>query len=78
MKSKHREVTVMNFGLIVKVELRKLLKKPLSLIMLAVFLIPIFYTYSILTDAPLLQMTPSGAMDFAFGQWNLLGMTGLF
>ena len=68
----------MNFGLIVKVELRKLLKKPLSLIMLAVFLIPIFYTYSILTDAPLLQMTPSGAMDFAFGQWNLLGMTGLF
>lgn len=68
----------MNFGLIVKVELRKLLKKPLSLIMLAVFIIPVFYTYSILTDAPLLQMTPLGAMDFAFGQWNLLGMTGLF
>lgn len=68
----------MSFGLIVKVEFRKLFKKPLSLIMLAVFFIPIFYTYSILTDAPLLQMTPSGAIDFAFGQWNLLGMTGLF
>lgn len=68
----------MSFGLIVKVEFRKLLKKPLSLIMLAVLFIPVFYTYSILTDAPLLQMTPSGAIDFAFGQWNLLGMTGLF
>lgn len=68
----------MSFGLIVKIEFRKLLKKPLSLIMLAVLLIPMFYTYSILTDAPLLQMTPSGAIDFAFGQWNLLGMTGLF
>lgn len=68
----------MNFVSIVKVEFKKLLKKPLILIMLAVFLIPIFYTYSILEDAPLLQMTPSGALDFAFGQWNLLGMTGLF
>ncbi|WP_310604761.1 ABC transporter permease [Anaerosporobacter sp.] len=63
---------------IVKVEFKKLLKKPLSFIVLAVLFIPIFYTYSVLTDAPLLQMTPSGAMDFAFGQWSLLGMTGLF
>ena len=68
----------MSFGLIIKVEFWKLLKKPLSLIMLAVFFIPVFYTYSIWTNAPLLQMTPSGAVDFAFGQWNLLGMTGLF
>lgn len=68
----------MSFGLIIRVEFRKLLKKPLSLILFAVFLIPMFYTYSIMTDAPLLQMTPSGALDFALGQWNLLGMTGLF
>ena len=68
----------MSFGSIVKVEYRKLLKKPLSLIMLAVLLVPVFYTYSVLVDAPLLQMTPAGALDFALGQWNLLGMTGLF
>lgn len=68
----------MSFGLIIRVEFRKLLKKPLSLILFAVFLIPMFYTYSIMTDAQLLQMTPSGALDFALGQWNLLGMTGLF
>ncbi len=68
----------MNFHMIVNVEFRKLLKKPLSYIMLAVLFIPIFYTYSVLTDAPLLQMTSSGALDFVFGQWGLLGMTGLF
>jgi len=63
---------------IVKIEFRKLLKKPLSFVMLAILFVPVFYTYSVLTDAPLLQMTPSGALDFAFGQWSLLGMTGLF
>lgn len=68
----------MSFYAIVKVEFRKIWKKPLSLIMLAVLFIPVFYTYSVLVDAPLLQMTPSGALDFALGQWNLLGMTGLF
>lgn len=68
----------MSFLTIVKVEFQKILKKPLSLIMLAVLFVPIFYTYSVLIDAPLLQMTPSGALDFSFGQWNLLGMTGLF
>ena len=63
---------------IVKVEFQKILKKPLSYIMLSVLFVPLFYTYSVLSDAPLLQMTPSGALDFSFGQWNLLGMTGLF
>lgn len=68
----------MSIYAISKVEFRKLLKKPLSLVMLAILFIPVFYTYSVLTDAPLLQMTPSGALDFAIGQWGLLGMTGLF
>lgn len=63
---------------IIKVEFWKLLKKPLSYVMMATLFVPMFYTYSVLTDAPLLQMTPSGALDFAFGQWSLLGMTGLF
>ena len=63
---------------IVKIEFRKLLKKPLSFVLLATLFVPVFYTYSVLTDAPLLQMTPSGALDFVFGQWSLLGMTGLF
>jgi len=67
-----------SFLLIVKVEFQKILKKPLSLIMLAILFVPIFYTYSVWVDAPLLQMTPSGALDFSFGQWNLLSMTGLF
>ena len=68
----------MSFYSMIKVEFEKLLKKPLSYVMLAVLFIPVFYTYSVMTDAPLLQMTPSGALDFAFGQWSLLGMTGLF
>lgn len=68
----------MSFISITGIELRKLMKKPLTLVMLATLLVPIFYTYSILTNAPLLQMTPSGALDFALGQWGLLGMTGLF
>ena len=68
----------MCFFSIAGVELRKLFKKPLTLVMLGTLFVPLFYTYSILTDAPLLQMTPSGALDFALGQWGLLGMTGLF
>ena len=68
----------MRFFSIAGVELRKLFKKPLTLVMLGTLFVPLFYTYSILTDAPLLQMTPSGALDFALGQWGLLGMTGLF
>lgn len=68
----------MNLLTISKIEFSKLLKKRISLSMLAILFIPTFYTYSILTDTPLLQMTPSGALDFSFGQWSLLGMTGLF
>lgn len=68
----------MSFLKITEIEFTKLMKKPLSLVMLATLFVPIFYTYSIMTDAPLLQMTPSGAMDFSLGQWGLLGMTGLF
>jgi ABC-type transport system involved in multi-copper enzyme maturation permease subunit len=56
---------------------KKLFKKRLTLILVAVLFIPAFYTFSVMTDAPLLQMTPSGALDFALAQWDLLGMTGL-
>ena len=48
------------------------------MVMLATLFVPVFYTYSILTDAPLLQMSASGALDFSLGQWGLLGMTVLF
>lgn len=68
----------MGFCQIVKIEFRKILKKNLSMAMLAILFVPVFYTYSVMTNAPLLQMTPSGAVDFALGQWSLLGMTGLF
>lgn len=68
----------MRFYKIIELEFRKLLKKPLSYVIFAVWFVPIFYTWSVMTNAPLLQMTPSGALDFAFGQWSLLGMTGLF
>lgn len=68
----------MNAIQITQIEFGKLLKKRLSLVMLAILLVPVFYSCSVLSDAPLLQMTPSGALDFAFGQWGLLGMTGLF
>lgn len=63
---------------IIIIEFRKLLKKPLSFIVSAILFVPVFYTYSVMTNAPLLQMSPSGALDFVFGQWSLLGMTGLF
>lgn len=68
----------MNLYRITKIEFQKLLKRHISLAMLGTLFVPVFYTYSILTDAPLLQMMPSGALDFALGQWSLLGMTGLF
>ncbi len=68
----------MGLSAITKIEFIKLLKKRISLAMLATLFVPIFYTYSVLTDAPLLQMSASGALDFALGQWGLLGMTGLF
>jgi len=61
-----------------KIEFYKILKKRLSLVMLATLFIPIFYTFSTVTDADLLQMMPSGALDYCFAQWDLLGMTGLF
>lgn len=69
---------MMGLSAITKIEFIKLLKKRISLAMLATLFVPIFYTYSVLTDAPLLQMSASGALDFALGQWGLLGMTGLF
>lgn len=68
----------MDLAAITKIEFFKLLKKRISMAMLATLFVPIFYTYSVLTDAPLLQMSPSGALDFSLGQWSLLGMTGLF
>ena len=68
----------MGLSAITKIEFIKLLKKRISLAMLATLFVPIFYTYSVLTDAPLLQMSASGALDFALGQWGRLGMTGLF
>ena len=68
----------MSIFAITKIELFKLFKKRLSLAMCAVLFIPVFYTFSVMTNAPLLQMSPSGALDFALAQWNLLGMTGLF
>lgn len=69
---------MMNLAVITKIEFCKLLKKRISLAMLATLFVPVFYTYSVLTDAPLLQMSASGALDFSLGQWSLLGMTGLF
>lgn len=68
----------MGLAAITRIEFVKLLKKRISLTMLATLFVPIFYTYSVLTDAPLLQMSASGALDFSLGQWSLLGMTGLF
>lgn len=68
----------MVLAVITKIEFFKLLKKRISMAMLATLFVPVFYTYSVLTDAPLLQMSPSGALDFSLGQWSLLGMTGLF
>ena len=68
----------MNVLAITKIELFKLFKKRLTLAICAVLFIPVFYTFSVVTDAPLLQMSPSGALDFALAQWDLLGMTGLF
>jgi len=68
----------MSIYAITKIELFKLLKKRLTLAMLAILFVPAFYTFSAVTDAPLFQMSPSGALDFAFAQWDLLGMTGLF
>lgn len=69
---------MMVLAVITKIEFFKLLKKRISMAMLATLFVPVFYTYSVLTDAPLLQMSPSGALDFSLGQWSLLGMTGLF
>ena len=68
----------MNVYSMLKIELFKLLKKRLSLAMMAILFVPAFYTFSIMTDAPLLQMPESGALDFTFATWSLLGMTGLF
>lgn len=68
----------MGLAEITKIEFYKLLKKRISMAMLATLFVPVFYTYSVLTDAPLLQMSASGALDFSLGQWSLLGMTGLF
>ena len=68
----------MSVYVITKIELFKLFRKRLTLAMCAVLFIPVFYTFSVVTDAPLLQMSPSGALDFALAQWDLLGMTGLF
>jgi ABC-type transport system involved in multi-copper enzyme maturation permease subunit len=63
---------------LVKVEFYKLLHKRLTRVMLGTLFIPAFYTFSVVTDAKLLQMMPAGALDFALAQWDLLGMTGLF
>jgi len=63
---------------LVKVEFYKLLRKRLTCVMLGILFIPSFYTFSVVTDAELLQMMPAGALDFALAQWDLLGMTGLF
>lgn len=68
----------MKFCSLIKVEFYKLLHKCLTYVMLGALFIPVFYTFSVVTDAELLEMMSSGAMDFALAQWDLLGMTGMF
>lgn len=68
----------MKLNSIVKVEFYKLLHKRLTWVMFGTLFIPVFYTFSVVTDAELLQMMPAGALDFALAQWDLLGMTSLF
>lgn len=68
----------MKFSSLIKVEFIKLLHKRLTYVIFGILFIPVFYTFSVVTNAQLLEMMSSGALDFALAQWDLLGMTGLF